>query len=151
MTEERFSLPRWIQTLETESGQPLTPRILASLQLASEGHEGQFRQGRQDTEPIPYLVHPVLVARLAIRYFPSTEPFLPDSYETVVCAALTHDLLEDTPIDIPTLAATAGDRVTRLVEALTRPPEENPHLKTPENHHRELRPRFSPPVPPPSI
>jgi (p)ppGpp synthase/HD superfamily hydrolase len=137
MTQERFSLQQWIQTLEPESGRPLSPRILATLRLASEGHDGQFRQGREGTAPIPYMVHPVQVARLAIRYFPQTESFLPDTCETLVCAALAHDLLEDTEVDTATLAATAGDRVAHLVEALTRPPEENPHLKTPENHHQE--------------
>jgi len=135
--QERFSLQRWIQTLETESGHPLSSRILATLRLASEGHDGQFRQGREGTESIPYIVHPVQVARLAIRYFSQTAPFLPDSCEIVVCAALAHDLLEDTQVNAPALTSTAGDRVARLVEALTRPPEENPHLKTPENHHRE--------------
>ena len=122
MTSKKFSFQTLLQTLEEESMKPVSDRVCKTLRLAYDGHRGQFRDARTPNVRIPFVVHPVGTARLAIKYFPIVEHKLDDDLETVVCIALTHDLLEDTQTDTLVLEEIAGPKVCLAVEALTKPP-----------------------------
>jgi len=81
-----------------------------ALQLAARLHAGQEREG---DAPLPYLTHPVEVL-LGLRYVGG------ETHEDLLCAAVLHDVLEESDADRREIAKAAGERVAELVEELTR-------------------------------
>ena len=78
----------------------------AALVLAARAHRSQMRKGSD----IPYLVHPVHVSVLLIRYgFP----------EEVVLAGLLHDVVEDQNVSPDRIKTDFGPVVAEMVDALT--------------------------------
>ena len=80
-------------------------QVRRAYEFADRWHEGQWRKSGD-----PYITHPLAVAEAA-----AAAPL--DS--TMVCAALLHDVLEDTDCDPGLLRAEFGDEVADLVEQLT--------------------------------
>ena len=99
-TIEEASLLLWEQVPN-----PL-PETKKALELSLLAHEHQQRKSGE-----PYVVHPILVAAI-------TASFLND--ETVVQAALLHDVVEDTDFTIEDLKIKFGDDVAHMVEGLTK-------------------------------
>ncbi len=83
-----------------------TPPIQNALEFAKLAHEGQYRKSGE-----PYVIHPILVA--AITAFVTGD-------ETMVIAALLHDVVEDTPHTIEEIEERFGADVANLVEGLTK-------------------------------
>lgn len=83
-------------------------RLYDAIEMAARAH---YRQVRKGTE-IPYLIHPLAVARLLIRF---------NSPEPVVIAAVLHDVIEDTSIGLQEIFARFGPEVAGLVTALSEP------------------------------
>ena len=78
-----------------------------ALIFAAKAHHGKYRKG----SGLPYIVHPIAVAALAHeRGWP----------EHVVVACLLHDTVEDTATTIEDVRAEFGEKVARIVAALTR-------------------------------
>jgi ppGpp synthetase/RelA/SpoT-type nucleotidyltranferase len=94
-------------------------RILQALQTAYHFHAGQFRENGLNQDKIPYITHPVGVAKIAIEEFSNNA--LSDTLTDIVCAALMHDLLEDTMIETSEMERASNARVLELVSALTKP------------------------------
>ena len=84
----------------------MTTLLDRAIRLATQGHEGQLRK----EAPIPYITHPYRVALMLASYG------LP---EAVVAAALTHDVLEDTPVTEEELRSAIGDEAFAIVKAVT--------------------------------
>ena len=82
---------------------PLTTK---ALELALTAHDGQKRKSGE-----PYIVHPILVAAITAAF---------SNDETMVQAALLHDVVEDTSFDLEDLEREFGDDVTHMVEGLTK-------------------------------
>jgi hypothetical protein len=80
-------------------------RIRRAYEFAARHHEGQSRKSGD-----PYITHPVAVAEIAI-----------DSGldASTVCAALLHDVIEDTECDAARLREEFGDEITTLVQNTT--------------------------------
>jgi RelA/SpoT family (p)ppGpp synthetase len=93
------------------------PETQKALSLSLTAHDGQKRKSGE-----PYVVHPILVAAI-------TAAFSDD--ETMVQAALLHDVVEDTTFDSEDLERIFGENVTHMVEGLT---------KIIEIRHEELAP-----------
>ena len=74
-----------------------------ALQFAVVAHAGQVRKH----DDSPYIVHPIMVARLVEAAGFS---------ETVVAAALTHDVLEDTAVTAEQLLAVIGSDALQIVQ-----------------------------------
>jgi RelA/SpoT family (p)ppGpp synthetase len=81
-------------------------KIYAAFNLAADAHKGVFRKTGD-----PYITHPLEVARI-----------LADLHMDVdsICAALLHDVIEDTPYQYDDLAIQFGDTVADLVEGVTK-------------------------------
>lgn len=80
-------------------------RYQAALVLAARAHRHQVRKGSD----VPYIVHPVHVSAILMRY---------GFDEDLAIAALLHDVVEDQ--DVPASAIDVfGPRVARIVAALT--------------------------------
>lgn len=73
-----------------------------ALKLAAVAHAGQTR--KQDGSP--YITHPLMVARLLEQS---------GFDEVTVCAALVHDVLEDTKVTEAELRDQLGDEITDVV------------------------------------
>lgn len=80
--------------------------IERAMALAVRAHEGQMRK----EAAVPYIVHPVSVALILARYGFS---------DTVIAAALVHDVVEDTSVSEEELRRELGDGVADLVVPVT--------------------------------
>lgn len=80
---------------------------LEALAFAKHAHEKQFRD-----EGAPYIIHPV---RISLTLFE-----LKKATAARVCAALLHDVVEDTGIPLEEIVRRFGKRVGVLVDNLTR-------------------------------
>lgn len=83
-----------------------SPATIKALDLSSAAHDGQKRKSGE-----PYIVHPILVAAITAAF---------SNDETMVQAALLHDVVEDTHFSIEDLEREFGKDVSHLVEGLTK-------------------------------
>lgn len=84
----------------------INPKIQNALDIALQSHEGQKRKSGE-----PYVVHPICVACIVAFY---------GGDEAMICAALLHDVVEDTDYSIESVQEVFGDDVANLVDALTK-------------------------------
>lgn len=78
--------------------------------LAARAHAGQLRRGGS----VPYINHPLTVAAAVLE--------VTDDPDTA-CAAVLHDVVEDTDVSLDEIRAAFGPRVAGIVDELTDPPE----------------------------
>ena len=83
-----------------------TPLFSKALALAKEAHVHQKRKSGE-----PYIIHPILVAAITA---------LISNDETMVIAALLHDVVEDTDYLIADIVEMFGEDVAFMVEGLTK-------------------------------
>ncbi len=83
-----------------------TALIEQAFEVASRAHEGQERMSGD-----PYITHPIAVAVIV------AELGLP---ETVVAAALLHDVVEDTGVTIDMVRQEFGDEIAMMVDGVTK-------------------------------
>lgn len=84
----------------------LTPNIERAIVCAQECHKGQFRESGE-----PYIVHPLCVACFVAFY---------GGDEAMICAALLHDVVEDTELNLDSVQGDFGQAVAKLVDGLTK-------------------------------
>ena len=99
-------------------------RYDAALALAASTHAGQMRKG----STVPYIVHPVHVSIVLIRYGFS---------EDVAIAGLLHDIVEDQGYPLSDIKACFGPAVAEMVAAATEQKEEGGQLRPWEDRKRE--------------
>ncbi len=80
--------------------------VYQAYRLGALAHHGQTRKSGE-----PYITHPVAVAALLVDLGMDVE---------TVCAAILHDVLEDTPIGRERIAAQFGETVAELVDGVTK-------------------------------
>jgi len=81
--------------------------IERAYRFAKEAHKGIRRRSGE-----PYIMHPIAVAKIA-----SQEIGLGS---TSICAALLHDVVEDTEYTVDDIRSHFGDKIARIVEGLTK-------------------------------
>ncbi len=81
--------------------------IKRAYEFAKEAHKGVRRRSGE-----PYILHPIAVAKIA-----SQEIGLGS---TSICAALLHDVVEDTDYTVEDIAQHFGAKIAQLVEGLTK-------------------------------
>lgn len=82
--------------------------VRMAYETAAAAHEGQTRD-----EGTPYIIHPLRVAISLVDELGVRSPEL-------VCAALLHDVIEDSDVTREQIAETFGERVATVVWLLTR-------------------------------
>lgn len=85
--------------------------IFRAVEWATRAHRGQVRKG----SGVPYIVHPLGVARILIEH---------QCAEKVAIAGLLHDVVEDTAFELRDIEANFGADVAALVEAASEPNRE---------------------------
>lgn len=100
--------------------------LFEAIEFAAHAHSGQFRKGTR----VPYIVHPLAVAKLLIEY---------EYGEAVVIAGVLHDTVEDTRVTLEEVRTQFGDTVAELVAAVT----ELPRSCTWEERKREILSRLA--------
>jgi len=89
--------------------------IRRSIEIAIEGHRGQFRASGE-----PFIAHPFSVAQILACDGESA---------ATVAAGVAHDLLEDTDMTERELAAALGPDVASIVHLMTKPtPDDEPPI-----------------------
>ena len=91
----------------------LPETIRAAYDFAYKAHGAQTRKGTQ----VPYLIHPLGVARLL---------FLAKASEPIIMAGLLHDVLEDGGKTAKDVEKEFGAEVARLVEGASEPDHHDP-------------------------
>ena len=91
--------------LDTDKQYDLS-KIVAAYELAEKYHHDQKRESCE-----PYIVHPVAVAYILLELGMDTD---------TICAALLHDVVEDTPCTLEELHKQFGSDVAMLVNGVTK-------------------------------
>ena len=95
-----------IQTVEKHSSEADTQMIRRAFELADAAHAGQKRKSGED-----YIIHPVAVASILADYKMDAE---------TICAALLHDVIEDTVYSHEFIAEHFNPTIADLVEGVTK-------------------------------
>ncbi len=107
MTEDRVvTFDMIMEKILTSDKQYDNSKIISAYQFAAKAHEGQFRSSGQ-----PYIIHPLSVAELLLELGMDTD---------TLCAALLHDVVEDTPVTDAQLRTLFGHDVGNLVDGVTK-------------------------------
>jgi myo-inositol-1(or 4)-monophosphatase len=85
----------------------MTNLIQKAIILAMKAHEGQYRKG---DEKVPYVLHPLEVGIILSRFTDN---------ENLIVAAILHDVVEDTDIELESIKSEFGEDIAKLVEILT--------------------------------
>ena len=80
--------------------------IHEAIIFAALAHEGQKRKGTD----VPYIVHPFEVAQILTKAGAS---------ESVICAGLLHDTVEDTEVTLEEIRQKFGGEVAGMVSVMT--------------------------------
>ncbi|QOG13089.1 RelA/SpoT family protein [Arcobacter sp. FWKO B] len=102
----------------------ITQNIKKAVDFCIVAHDKQYRKSGE-----PYAVHPILVATIT-AYFSNDE--------SMVIAALLHDVVEDTPSTIEDVEHEYGVDVARIVDGLTKIVEIREHELTSSTSHEKL-------------
>ncbi len=89
--------------------------------LAEDAHKGQTRSTGD-----PYFSHPVAVAEVLVKL---------KADSATICAALLHDIVEDTPVKIEVIKNVFGNEIAGLVDGVTK--LEKIHFKSKEDYNAE--------------
>ena len=81
--------------------------IERAFRFAKDAHAGVRRRSGE-----PYIMHPIAVARIASREI--------GLGSTSICAALLHDVVEDTEYTVEDIRRHFGDKIAMIVEGLTK-------------------------------
>ena len=82
-------------------------KIERAFRFAKAAHKGVRRRSGE-----PYIMHPIAVAKIVITEF--------GLGSTSICAALLHDVVEDTEFTREDIEASFGEKIASIVEGLTK-------------------------------
>ncbi|MDE5768932.1 MAG: bifunctional (p)ppGpp synthetase/guanosine-3',5'-bis(diphosphate) 3'-pyrophosphohydrolase [Oscillospiraceae bacterium] len=107
MTEDRIvTFETMMQKILNGDRQYDFTKIQTAYNFAEEAHKGQLRSSGQ-----PYIIHPVAVADILLDLGMDTD---------TICAALLHDVVEDTPVTYEQVKKLFGRDVADLVDGVTK-------------------------------
>lgn len=95
-----------IQKILTDDKQYDLSKIISAYEFASKAHEGQKRSSGQ-----PYIIHPLAVSYILLELGMDTD---------TICAAMLHDVVEDTPVTLQEVKKRFGQDVAMLVDGVTK-------------------------------
>ena len=107
MTEDKIiTIDQLIQKILEGEKQYDLSKIVAAYEVANQYHKGQKRESGQ-----PYITHPIAVAYILIELGMDTD---------TICAALLHDVVEDTDCTLDVLQKKLWQKIRLLLQRLRR-------------------------------
>ncbi|MBQ5989675.1 MAG: bifunctional (p)ppGpp synthetase/guanosine-3',5'-bis(diphosphate) 3'-pyrophosphohydrolase [Oscillospiraceae bacterium] len=106
MENQSCTINMVIQKILDEEKQYDMSKIISAYEFAEKAHEGQKR-----TSGEPYIVHPVSVAYILLELGMDTD---------TICAAMLHDVVEDTDATLEDIQKKFGQDVACLVDGVTK-------------------------------
>jgi GTP pyrophosphokinase len=97
---------RLVDTLETYLPEDQVTRILEAYEFGAAAHEGQTRKSGE-----PYITHPVAVAQELAEMHLDSE---------AICAAILHDVVEDTSATLDEIQEKFGEDVALIVDGVSK-------------------------------
>ncbi len=104
--EQTYTIDMIINKILTDDRQYDISKLITAYEYAAKCHEGQFRSSGE-----PYIVHPVAVAYTLLELGMDTD---------TLCAALLHDVVEDTAATLEDVKKRFGVDVALLVDGVTK-------------------------------
>ena len=95
-----------VDTLESYLPDDQVQKILNAYEFGAAAHEGQARMSGE-----PYITHPVAVAQELAEMHLDSE---------AICAALLHDVVEDTPASLEEIKEKFGEEVALIVDGVSK-------------------------------
>ncbi len=103
---ENVAIDVLVERIKDSEKQYDLDKIIRAYELADEAHKGQMRSSGD-----PYISHPLSVASILLDYCMDTD---------TICAALMHDVVEDTDISLEEVRKKFGEDVALLVDGVTK-------------------------------
>lgn len=103
-------------------------KIVEAYELAREAHKNQSRRSGE-----PYIIHPVAVAQILADMCMDADS---------VCAALLHDVVEDTPYTAEQIKAKFGATIEHLVDGVTKLGQLSVNTSAEEQQNENVRKMF---------
>lgn len=104
--DDNFTIDMLIQKILTDDKQYDLSKIITAYEFAAKAHKGQKRSSGQD-----YIIHPLAVAYILLELGMDTD---------TICAAMLHDVVEDTPVTLDEVKKRFGQDVAMLVDGVTK-------------------------------
>lgn len=104
--DDNFTIDMIVQKILTDDKQYDLSKIITAYEFAAKAHEGQKRSSGQD-----YIIHPLAVAYILLELGMDTD---------TICAALLHDVVEDTDTTLNDVKKRFGQDVAMLVDGVTK-------------------------------
>jgi len=104
--DDNFTIQMLVSKILTDDKQYDMSKIMSAYEFAAKAHEGQKRSSGQD-----YIIHPLAVAYTLLELGMDTD---------TICAALLHDVVEDTDATLNDLKKRFGQDVALLVDGVTK-------------------------------
>ena len=104
--ESTYTIDMIISKILTDDRQYDISKLISAYEFAAKCHEGQTRSSGE-----PYIVHPVAVAYILLELGMDTD---------TLCAALLHDVVEDTAATLDDVQKRFGHDVAMLVDGVTK-------------------------------
>lgn len=101
-----YTIDLLIQKILTDDKQYDLSKIITAYEYAAKAHEGQKRSSGQ-----PYIIHPLAVAYILLELGMDTD---------TICAAMLHDVVEDTDTTLEEVKKRFGQDVAMLVDGVTK-------------------------------
>jgi len=105
-SKRNHGLGRLVETLKSYLSEQHVEQILKAYEFGAVAHEGQTRKTGE-----PYITHPVAVAQALAEMRLDSQ---------AICAALLHDVVEDTPASLQQIEEQFGAEVAQLVDAVSK-------------------------------
>ena len=104
---EKDGFDKLFNTVKTTGfSDPDINRITEAYHFAEKAHDGQKRRSGE-----PYIIHPVAVAQILAEMGMDADS---------ICAALLHDVVEDTPVTDEEISKKFGETIEQLVDGVTK-------------------------------
>lgn len=104
--DDNFTIDMIVQKILTDDKQYDLSKIITAYEFAAKAHAGQKRSSGQD-----YIIHPLAVSYILLELGMDTD---------TICAAMLHDVVEDTPVTLDEVKKRFGQDVAMLVDGVTK-------------------------------
>ncbi|MCH5348977.1 MAG: bifunctional (p)ppGpp synthetase/guanosine-3',5'-bis(diphosphate) 3'-pyrophosphohydrolase [Oscillospiraceae bacterium] len=105
-TETVYTIDVLIQKILNDEKQYDLSKIISAYEFAAKAHANQFRSSGE-----PYITHPLAVSFILLELGMDTD---------TICAAMLHDVVEDTDVTLEEVKKLFGQDVAMLVDGVTK-------------------------------